>query len=272
MPYPVHSSRRARLVRAAAIAALLAGIAACTPPQVPPGAAQANEDAISAAAWQIARNHETNGDYQNALQQYTHLARSAPEDPRPILGQARTLRYAGSPDLAVTLLEKAIERLGPTPALRLELAKAHLAFGERGKALELLDALAEETPDDWRIYSARGIALDREGRAADAQAAFRHALDLSPDEPEALNNLALSLAMNGDLDAGIALLDQAARRTDAPMHLRQNLALLYALRGDMARAEAITRDNLPPDAAEEAVASLQRIAAQTTAPRYPTPE
>ena len=68
-----------------------------------------------------------------------------------------------------------------------------------------------------------GNAREEQGDSAGAIAAWRRALDLRPDYPEALNNLALTLHEQGDPRAAIATFEEALRRRPAFVAARFNL-------------------------------------------------
>jgi cell division protein FtsN len=77
-----------------------------------------------------------------------------------------------------------------------------------------------------------------------------------------LNNLALSQAMTGDVDAGINLLRRAGQQTGASVQIRQNLALLLAMKGSLGEAERLVRADLPKEMADANMEVLARIAAK----------
>ncbi|WP_295812858.1 tetratricopeptide repeat protein, partial [uncultured Nitratireductor sp.] len=77
-------------------------------------------------------------------------------------------------------------------------------------------ALAKETTADWRIYYFRGVALERAKEWSKAEADFRHALKLNPDQPQVLNYLGYSW-----VDQGINL-DQALEMIEKAVDLRPN--------------------------------------------------
>ena len=90
-----------------------------------------------------------------------------------------------------------------------------------------------------------GIAYDYVGRPVEAQASYDRALAQSPQNPAVLNNVALSRALAGDLEGGIAILEQQTKRPTAQAQVRQNLALLYALKGDLSKVERLASQDLP---------------------------
>ncbi|WP_372839617.1 tetratricopeptide repeat protein [Phaeovulum sp.] len=75
------------------------------------------------------------------------------------------------------------------------------------KALALL---GEPQPDQWFLYYARGMANERAGNWAGAEADFREALNLSPDQPQVLNYLGYSYVdRNENLDEALAMIERA---------------------------------------------------------------
>lgn len=78
------------------------------------------------------------------------------------------------------------------------------ATGDFARAIPMLRAVVQETPDEPEPWRRLGILLARTGQHAEARAAFEEADDIWPDQPlivEALGNACLTLA---DLDAAEA--------------------------------------------------------------------
>ncbi|MBX3280697.1 MAG: tetratricopeptide repeat protein [Acidobacteria bacterium] len=84
-------------------------------------------------------------------------------------------------------------------------------------------------------------ALDamNEGNAVEGERIMRQALELAPDDPIILNNLASALGAQGRRDEGEALLEDIHRRFPDYVFARTNLANSYARRGRIAEAEAL---------------------------------
>jgi tetratricopeptide (TPR) repeat protein len=80
---------------------------------------------------------------------------------------------------------------------RLYLARIRRATGDAEGAANDLRGLAAEYPQEWEVWQEFGLALEQTEQFADAEEAFRHALDESPDEPSALFHLAL-VQMGGE--------------------------------------------------------------------------
>jgi Flp pilus assembly protein TadD len=78
-----------------------------------------------------------------------------------------------------------------------------------------------------------------EGDAIKAEGMLRQALELAPDDPIILNNLASALAAQGRQDEGEALLEDIHGRFPDYVFARTNLASSYAHRGRIDEAEAL---------------------------------
>jgi Flp pilus assembly protein TadD len=197
------------------------------------------------------------GGWQEAAATYRSLYERNPGDTGAALGWLHSLRNNGQADEAMRVGAAATARHPDDAALLGEYGKARLAARDLAGALETLAAAASRAPRDWTLQSAIGIARDLRGEHREAQEAYRAALELVPNNPTVLNNLALSLALSGDLEGGIASLEGASFRGSP--QTRQSLALLYALKGDTARAAPLLRRDLPERQASENLAYLRQL-------------
>ena len=198
-------------------------------------------------------------DYEAAAKHYSDLYKRDPGDTEALLGAARNLRYSGSIDEAIELIETGISDHGQIPAFVLELSKLQITgqrFEEAGKTLDLA---AQLLPDDWDVLSTMGIFHDYLGDFVVAQAAYTAALELSPNNVVVINNLALSLAQSGSLERGIEILAKLVKDKKSSPQSRQNLAMLYALAGDIKRAEELARQDLPEDVVLENLSTFQQM-------------
>ncbi len=89
-----------------------------------------------------------------------------------------------------------------------------------------------------QLLTARGIALDRLSRHAEAQATYRKGLQRDPTDFALLSNLGLSLGLSGQTDEGITILRELVRDGSATANTRGNLALVYGLAGREREASA----------------------------------
>ncbi len=197
--------------------------------------------------------------YPVAVNYYQNLYNRDPDDTDALLGLARNLRYIGAAGQAADLLAAAVSDHPELTALRAELGKAQLASGQVAEAAATLKRVSDEEPGNWEVMSALGIAHDMLGQAAVAQRHYHTALELSPNNLSVVNNLALSLALSGDINRGITLLKEVSARPGATAQVRQNLALMYAMKGDLTTAERLARADLPTEIVEHNLEYYRRL-------------
>jgi Flp pilus assembly protein TadD len=203
---------------------------------------------------------EAGRDYRGAVQHLSTLYQNRPNDKGLGIALARNLRYSGQGQAAADLMQGHLARLGRDADSLLELGKDYLAADRASLATRILEEARQIAPGNWEIHSSLGVALDSQGRAAEAQAAYLKALEITPDNAAVLNNLGLSQALSGQLDAGLATLARAADLPAATAQVRQNLALLLALKGDGAEAERMARRDLSPEQARVNAETLRALA------------
>ena len=139
----------------------------------------------------------------------------------------------------------------------METARAEIGRNRGFYALEPLKRAQAAQPRDWRAVSLQGVALEQSDRPAEAREAYARALQLSPNNPAVLSNLALSYASAGDRARAETLLRQAVAQPTATAQERQNLALVLGLQGRLAEAESLIRQDLPPESANNNIAWLK---------------
>ncbi|WP_273524911.1 tetratricopeptide repeat protein [Rhodosalinus sediminis] len=155
------------------------------------------------------------GQYELATEAYKSVPRDHPSHQAAEIGRAQALRQAGKPDAAIEVLEQLTGRYGDYPAV-------HSALGDMLRALERYDAAAEAydraialydgAPSDaaWFLYYARGIAHERLDEWPAAEADFRQALELNPDQPQVLNYLGYSLVEKQEkLEEALEMIERA---------------------------------------------------------------
>jgi tetratricopeptide (TPR) repeat protein len=157
------------------------------------------------------------GQFDLAVETYRKVPRSSPDFYPAELGRAEALRQAAKPDAAVEVLEQ-LARDNP------DLPRAYTALGDLlrqqedyaaavkayDKALELTDPASRS---QWFLLYARGIAHERLKQWDKAEADFRSALALNPDQPQVLNYLGYSLVERQvKLDEALAMIERAVAR------------------------------------------------------------
>lgn len=168
---------------------------------------------------------------------------AAPEAQRSrsdVLGARRDLARAlvarGDLDAALELIQPI---LAEHPDDAEALALRGIVHRERGLLAEAEADLREALRRDERLalaHSALGIVRDLQGDPAGAETEHRRALSLEPRSPRYLNNLAFSLFAHGRAREAIPLYVEALRADPTSTRLRNNLGYAYAATGDWPRA------------------------------------
>jgi Flp pilus assembly protein TadD len=212
---------------------------------------------MDAAASAAAQN-----DPGTAAGYYRSVYTRDPNNIRAAVGLLQSLREVGAIDQANSVATQILASKPSDAAIVGEVGKVRLAGGQLNEAIKLLQRAGELDAQDWKSRSALGVAYDRLGDARKAEESYQAALAVSPNNASVLNNFALSRAMANDLSTARDLLQRAVSSANGDLRVRQNLALIYALSGNMAQAEALTLRDLPPDAARETLAYYRELAPQ----------
>lgn len=111
-----------------------------------------------------------------------------------------------------------------------EMAITNIALGDF-KAAEFNAIEATElSPNNGRAYLAMGTALDAQGRHQDAEVAFREGIENWQGDPAPiLNNLALNLASQGQLEQALEILKKAKSISPSRMEIERNLRIISTL-------------------------------------------
>lgn len=158
--------------------------------------------------------------FELASEAYAEVPPDAPEALEAMLGRARAMEEAKKVDAAVDLLREAVVRF---PAS----VEAHTALGDMlrrasrfSEAAEAYDggiARIEERGQEeqrfWPLYYQRGIAYERSDQWDKAEADFRRALALEPDQPLVLNYLGYSFVeMGRNIDEAEKMIEKAVEQ------------------------------------------------------------
>jgi Flp pilus assembly protein TadD len=181
---------------------------------------------------------------------------------------------------------------GPVNSGELGLAtKAQLALAANdvAGAVPLAERAVERSPQDAGYRALLGNCYLAAGRFASAEAAFRDALSIYGNQPQVVLKLALvqialgkndeatlllaeargmldasdaglALALAGDPQGAIAILEPAARAVGADARTRQNLALAYAFAGDWTQARTVAAQDVPADQIDSRVQQWMALA------------
>lgn len=217
---------------------------------------------ISRSLLDAAAMAASQGDHATASTYYRNVYLRESGNARAAVGLMQSLRELGDLDQARQVADGVLLAKPNDATVVAEVGKVRLASGQLPNAVALLQRAIELDQSDWKSRSALGVAYDRLGDSAKAEESYRAALEISPNNPVVLNNLALSRVLANDLAGARELLQRAVASSRSDVRVRQNLALLYALSGNMAQAEALTLQDLPPELARATLAYYRELATQ----------
>jgi len=209
----------------------------------------------NASRLNVAMAAEASGDNQMALQMYAAAVAKDPADTNATIHYARALVNARRIGLAREILARQLAARPGQPELSREVATIDVLQGQPAAALPRFDIALAANPSDVRALVNKAIALDMMGNHTDAQAIYRRADTLSPDDPAIRNNLAMSMMLDGRPAEATQVLQTVAEAPVTMPRIRNNMAVLAAANGDMARARELS-------AGEISDAELRALAAQ----------
>lgn len=152
--------------------------------------------------------------YELAVATYQQVPANDPSFHAAELGRAEALRKLDK-------LDAAVEVLGQLTRSHSDLPVVHVTLGDLMRQLERFDDATKaydrglslytsEEPAQWFIYYARAIAYERQDIWDKAEADFRKALELNPEQPQVLNYLGYSLVEKGvKLDEALDMIERA---------------------------------------------------------------
>ena len=158
------------------------------------------------------------------------------------IGRARTLQGAGKLDAAIEVLNGQIRRNPDQLSVHLALADTLRGAERWAEATEAYDktiALIPQpaTPGFWPVYYSRAIVLERQKLWDRAEADFRKALELAPDQPQVLNYLGYSYLERGEnYDEALSMIERAVAQSPDSGYIIDSLAWGYFLAGRYADA------------------------------------
>jgi len=135
--------------------------------------------------------------YDLATKTYASLS---PDDPMYVnaeLGRADALEAAGKIDASIEVLRNLARSHGKIPRIHMALGDTYRGQERYAEAAEAytraIDLIPEPAKTHWFLFYARGITNERIKNWDQAEADFRKALELSPDQPLVLNYYGYSL-------------------------------------------------------------------------------
>jgi tetratricopeptide (TPR) repeat protein len=170
--------------------------------------------------------------YELAAEAYDRITPENRAYPQAQLGKATALRRIGETDAGIAVLEGLAKDYPDISAVQIALGDA-LRFEQRyGEATPFYDAaiamFTGDNPGQWAVYFARAITLEREGQWDKAEADFRKALELSPDQPSVLNYLGYSyVEQKKNLDEALGMIERAVAARPFDGYIRDSLGWVF---------------------------------------------
>lgn len=156
-----------------------------------------------------------------AVEAYRAVPKDSTDHHAAELGRADVLGQSGKTDAAVEVLQSLAAEKPDLPSVHVALADLQRRQENYAAAVASYDTaidLAEGvSAGNWFLHYARGISHERLKHWDQAEADFRRALELNPDQPQVLNYLGYSLVERREkLDEALDMIERAvAARPDS---------------------------------------------------------
>lgn len=175
------------------------------------------------------------GQSELAVKAYAQVPEDHPAYHAAELGRAAALRDSDKTDAAVEVLQRLAKTHGDQPIV-------HSTLGDTMRQLERYEEANEaytqalglfevESQGQWFLHYARAICHERLGEWEAAEADFRAALELNPEQPQVLNYLGYSLVEKQiKLDEALDMIQRAAAARPDSGYIIDSLGwILYRL-------------------------------------------
>ena len=178
---------------------------------------------------------ENLGRYDLSEATYKQVKPGHPDYHAAEMGRAEALRRAAKPDAAIEVLEQLTREFPDQANVYSALGDLLRQQEDYAKAVTAYDTalsiLDREKGSNWFILYARGISYERQQKWDLAEADFRAALKLNPDRPEVLNYLGYSLVEKQiKLDEALDMIERAVAARPDSGYIRDSLGwVLYRL-------------------------------------------
>ena len=189
----------------------------------------------------IAQILDGGNQYDLAIAAYDAIPPDAPQALRAQIGKAEVMQASGQVDEAVTAMRATIEQFPEDIELRTSLGnmlRRESRFEEAADAYDsavaLLPAIEQQ---HWVLLYQRGIALERSDQWEKAEADFRQALELEPDQPDVLNYLGYSWVEKGlNLSEAETMIEKAVEQRPDDGYIVDSLGWVLYRFGEFDRA------------------------------------
>lgn len=166
---------------------------------------------------------------EGLLQQ--ELART-PDSPSLRRALADTASRAQNYDLAIEQFRPLLARDAGNPFLHTGIGELYFAKGDLPNALSSFQQATALAPKDKRASLWCAHTLYQMGRTEEAKAAYRKTLEIDPEAPQALNNLAYILTESREnLDEAMKMIQRALKKAPQDPNFLDTMGLIYVQKG-----------------------------------------
>ena len=195
-------------------------------------------------------------DPASALSRYLRMVTANPRNLEALTGAGRAALQVGDAQAAIGFYARA-EAIAPRNGrVKAGLGSALVLLNQEQAALRYFDDAIDLGVPEADIASDRGLAYDLRGSSKRAQRDYAVALQRGAD-PETTRRMALSLAIGGERDAALALLDPLLRRKDTAAWRAR--AFILAMTGDAAGASRTAESVMSPASAAGFVPFFRKL-------------
>jgi tetratricopeptide (TPR) repeat protein len=178
---------------------------------------------------------QAQGQHDLAIESYARISAESDWYVTAESGRSEALRASGREEAGIEALQ-GLARLRPADiAVQVALGDALRVAERHAEAAEAytraVDGIDEPDASHWGLFYSRGIAFERTRRWPEAEADFRKALELEPEQPLVLNYLGYSLVEKREkLDEAQAMIETAVAARPDDGYIVDSLAwVLYRL-------------------------------------------
>ncbi len=191
--------------------------------------------------------------YDLAIKAYNQVPRDHPFYYLAELGRTKALRRSGKTEAGIEALNQLAKSFPGKPSVHSSLGDALRADGQYALASDAyskaIDLIAKPDENDWFLFYARAISYERTDKWDQAEADFRYAMTLKPNQPQVLNYFGYSmLEKKINLDEALSLIQRAVEAQPNSGYILDSLGWGYYLlkRYDEAAATMLKAIKLMP--------------------------
>jgi tetratricopeptide (TPR) repeat protein len=148
------------------------------------------------------------------------------------MGQASSQLRLSQFKLATIIYAELLKSGYSSPQLQLGMAESYFGMGRIKEAQVLMQSLSDDEFTSAHYYTLKGVLFELALKHQEARLNYEKAMALQPNKSTNVVNLALSYALTENFDTSFALLNSIEAD-------EEQIALVYALKGDIAMAEKI---------------------------------